>query len=79
MSKYYLCRDFKRHTGETVFQYITKCRMDAATYLLVNSRQSVEQIALKCGFSEVNSFFYAFRKYTRMSPSAYRKQFSRNL
>ena len=77
ISKYHLCRDYKKHTGETLFQYVTKCRMEIATYLLINSSLSVEQISERCGFENVNSFFYAFKKYAKCAPTVYRKNHSR--
>ena len=77
ISKYHLCRDYKKHTGETLFQYVTKCRMEIATYLLVNSSLSVEQVSEQCGFENVNSFFYAFKKYAKCAPTTYKKLHSR--
>lgn len=73
INPHYLCRDYKKHTGQTVFQYVLQLRMDIATYLLIHSDFPIDEISRRCGYDEVNSFFYAFKKYTSLSPSSYRR------
>lgn len=73
VSKYHLSRDFKRQVGETIFGYLTRRRMDLATYLLAHGDRPVSQVAQACGYAEASTFFYAFREHTGMAPTAYRK------
>lgn len=70
----YLCSLFKAQTGQTVLQYLTKKRVDAAIYLLQDSNLPVEVIAEKTGFGSRCLFFRHFRQITGTTPHAYRKQ-----
>lgn len=70
----YLCALFKAHTGQTVMEYLTHKRVDAAIYLLQDSNLPVEVIAEKTGFGSRCLFFRHFRRITGMTPLAYRKQ-----
>lgn len=70
----YLCSLFKEQTGQTVLQYLTKKRVDAAIYLLHDSNLPVEVIAEKTGFGSRCLFFRHFRRITGTTPHAYRKQ-----
>ncbi len=45
---------------------------DEAVASLVSGRESVEQLALRLGFSEASAFHRAFRRWTGNSPGAYR-------
>ena len=73
LSKHHLCREFKRHTGRTLFTYLTECRMNLALRLLRSSELPVGEIATFVGFDDHNAFYRTFRQREGMSPSAYRK------
>lgn len=47
-------------------------RRDMAINLLCDTKASVEEIALKLGFKENSAFHRAFKKWTGLSPGAYR-------
>jgi YesN/AraC family two-component response regulator len=68
----YLSHLFKTITGESLVQYKTRVRIDAACALLVGSKLSVTVIALETGFGDSSYFIQAFKKQTGMTPSAYR-------
>lgn len=70
----YLCALFKKHTGQTVMQYLIRKRVDAAIYLLQDSNLPIEVIAEKTGFGSRGLFFRHFRKITGLTPKAYRNQ-----
>ncbi|BFM15168.1 AraC family transcriptional regulator [Maricurvus nonylphenolicus] len=48
-------------------------RRDMAIYYIKQSQQSVEEIAFRLGFSEASTFIRAFKKWTGLTPLAYRK------
>ncbi len=48
-------------------------RRDMAIHLISSKQKSVEDIAFQLGFSEASSFIRAFKKWTRLTPLAYRK------
>lgn len=60
-------------TRETLFQYIQRVRLEKAAFLLLaNPKETVTQIALKCGFSNQASFAKAFRSRFFMSATELR-------
>ena len=70
VSKYHLCRTFKRATGTTVLEYVTQKRILLARSLL---EQGVlpKHAAIQCGFTDYSSFYRAFRRYVGLSPRQY--------
>lgn len=75
ISKFYMCREFKRQTGKTVGVYLTERRINAAKMLLLNSASGVSDIARASGFASENYFFSVFKKTEGITPLQYRKQF----
>lgn len=72
-SPYHFHRIFCVMTGETLFQYIQRVRLEKAAFLLlVNQKTSITRIALECGFSNQASFAKAFKKYFSVSASQLR-------
>ncbi len=68
----YLCSLFKEHTGQTVFQYLHRIRMEYAAKLLRKQNLTVNEIAAACGF-ESNSFFSRkFKAFMGIPPKKYR-------
>lgn len=76
LSKYYMCREFKKHTGETIFSYITDCRIAVAQRLLRYTDMPVCDIAEHVGFEDHNGFYRAFRGKEDISPTEYRRLWS---
>ena len=69
----YLTQLVKSHTGEPINKWIIKRRVTAARSLLLETEQSVEQIAEAVGYQSINHFFRQFRQYYGTSPKAWRK------
>jgi AraC-like DNA-binding protein/mannose-6-phosphate isomerase-like protein (cupin superfamily) len=67
-----LCRKFKKETGETVFQYLTHLRIEAACKILLNSKHSISETAYLCGFNTVTHFNRKFKEIMNMSPKEFR-------
>ncbi len=61
MSKYHLCRIFKKSTGFTVNQYITHKRLSRAKELYENGI-SLSDAASKSGFKSYSNFYRAYVK-----------------
>lgn len=61
MSKYHLCRIFKKNTGFTINQYITHKRLSRAKELYENGI-SLSDAASKSGFKSYSNFYRAYVK-----------------
>ena len=66
-------RKFKQICKMSPLEYIIKRRIEAAEYMLLNTKNSVLDIAFKCGFYDAAHLFRAFFEQNGISPSAYRK------
>ena len=76
MSESSLLRAFKTLTSMSPKKYHTHRRMQKAADLLKHTQLSITEIADTLGFEDSNYFTRLFRKYLRMSPSEYKKNFS---
>lgn len=74
ISHEHLTRCFRKETGQTPLQYLTKLRIEHALSLLLNTSDSIEQIAMNCGFQNGNYFAKVFRKYMQCTPEEYRRR-----
>jgi AraC-like DNA-binding protein len=74
VSPYYFCKIFKRSTGTTVMNYISRARVDKAKNLLLNPNLQVSEIAFEIGFQSLTHFNRVFKKLTGHSPSGYRER-----
>ncbi len=70
----YLIRVFKEKYGVTPYHYLCQKRIEAAQRLLTDTNLSIKDITAKLYFANSSCFSKAFRKYTGLSPSAYREQ-----
>ena len=75
MSRSYLSVKFKEETGENLFSFITKVKIDEAKRLLRYSDKSLTSIALYLGFSSQSHFTRVFKTQTTLTPNEYRGQF----
>jgi len=74
-SPFHFHRIFSAMTGETLFQFIQRIRLEKAAFLLVaDQRAEITQIALECGFSNQASFAKAFKAYFGITASGYRRE-----
>ena len=69
-----LMADFKRVTGKTINEFVLDKRIDLSKQILAFTNISIEELALKCGFSSQSYFTRAFKKKTGLSPMQFRKQ-----
>jgi AraC-like DNA-binding protein len=78
MNTSYLSSFFKQHMGIRFVSYINKLRIQKSMALLLDEKQSVQQIAEKCGYDTVHSFIRNFKKTYHMPPNEYRMQMKEN-
>ena len=74
----YLCTVFKTYTGQTVFEYLSRYRVEVAAELLKKEDLPVSRIAELTGFRSESLFYQKFRQYTGMSPKAYAQKQVKN-
>ncbi len=75
VSTRHFIRRFKAATGDSPLQYLQRIRVEIAKSRLEKTRESVEEITLKVGYENANSFRKLFKKNTGLSPREYRMQF----
>jgi len=74
MSPFHFQRVFKKETGETPKEYLTRLRIERACHMLfMNDEKSLYEIALDNGFTSQSVFARAFGKKYGMSATAFRK------
>jgi two-component system response regulator YesN len=73
MNSTYFCEIFKKHTGCTFLEYLTKIRIENARNLLTDTSLKIYEIAQKTGYKNPNYFNNVFKKYTGMEPGKYRR------
>ena len=73
LSVYHFARLFKQSFGVPPHRYHMARRMERARRLLQRPTLSVTQIGIQIGFRETSSFTRAFRRYTGLTPSDYRR------
>ncbi|TDQ09775.1 helix-turn-helix transcriptional regulator [Pedobacter metabolipauper] len=64
-----LRRGFKEYFATTIYDYITRLRMELAKTLLLEERKTIYEVALITGFRHQANFSIAFKKYFGISPS----------
>lgn len=67
LSKYYLCRTFRRDTGLTIHEYLNRKRLTRVGELKKEGK-SIGEAAQLAGFRDYSSFYRAYMKENGMSP-----------
>ncbi len=75
VSKYYLCRAFKKHNGISVHGYINQKRVMYAKQL-IEAGETASGAAYRVGFGDYSAFYRAYIKIIGTSPTSdeYRKE-----
>lgn len=73
----YLSTQFKKETGNTIIRYINQLRIQTSLKLLKSSTLSVQDIAGQVGIYDYNYFTKVFKKEIGVTPTEFRKQFTR--
>lgn len=68
VSKFYLCRSFRAYAGESLHNYRTRRRVEAACRLMATG-DTAASAAWKMGFSDYSTFYRACRKLYGSAPT----------
>lgn len=63
---------FKKETGETFIEFLTRVRMDKAKELLETTDLKSQEIGYKIGYRDPHYFSYIFKKTQNITPRQYR-------
>ena len=74
ISRYHICREFKKMTGQTPHAYIVKARLDLCCKY-IEQGIPIREVYEKGGFGGYNHFFRAFKKEYHMTPMEYYKNY----
>jgi AraC-like DNA-binding protein len=74
-----LCRLFKQSMHRTFTEYVNELRTNEACRLLATCEGRVTAVAFEAGFENLSYFNRVFRRSRGMSPSDYRRSWSRDL
>lgn len=72
VSPQHLCRMFHECVAMRPMEYIAKIRVAHACEMLINTQESIENIAYAVGFNNANYFGKIFRRHMSMTPGEYR-------
>ncbi|MFC4319980.1 AraC family transcriptional regulator [Litchfieldia salsa] len=72
LSKYHFTRIFRKTTGYTPIEYLSKIRMEKAVNLLRHTDLSIDEIAKKIGYSSGSYFIKVFRQWIGFPPGEFR-------
>lgn len=70
-------RRFKKATSNTLVEYIQRVKVEAAKMSLETSRENVNEVMYKVGYTDTKAFRTTFRKITGLSPIEYRNKYNR--
>lgn len=74
ISESYLGRYFKKHSNETLQQYITNYKLKLVENRLLHSNMRIGEIADELGFTDKSHLNRIFKKHKGMNPSAFKKE-----
>lgn len=70
----YLNRVFKQTTGESMYQFIIRCKMEKAAEFLKDPTAKVYEVCEKVGYQDQKHFSSIFTKHFGIHPSEYRNK-----
>ncbi len=78
-SKYHFSRIFQGILQEPLAHYVSRIRLERSLFLLAHREdKNITEIAYELGLSDSAVFSRAFKNYYGVSPSEYRKEYSKN-
>jgi AraC-like DNA-binding protein len=73
-SVFHLCRLFRKHTGDSIYNYAKRLRLRHGLTLLESTDAPLAELALDAGFSHQSHFTEAFRREYGSTPGHLRRQ-----
>jgi len=72
-------RRFKKATLNTPLEYMQRVKIEVAKKSFESSTLNVNQVMYNVGYNDEKAFRKTFKKYTGLSPLAYRKKYNREM
>lgn len=69
----HLARTFRKFFNCSPGEYLRQCRINLAGNLLLNSKKTLVEIALTCGYADQSQFTRSFRQATGTTPAKFRE------
>jgi len=79
LSRRNLERRFKKATANTTVEYIQRVKIEAAKMSLESSRETINEVMYKVGYTDSKAFRTTFKKITGLSPLEYRTKYNKDL
>jgi AraC-like DNA-binding protein len=76
MTEVSISRFFKLRTGKTFVETLNDIRLGHASRMLIETTQSVNEIAYKCGFNNMSNFNRIFKKKKDCTPNDFRHSYT---
>jgi AraC-like DNA-binding protein len=76
MSEVSFSRFFKQRTGNTFIDSLTEIRLGHASRMLIDTTQSIAEVAYNCGFNNISNFNRIFKKKKGCTPKEFRESYS---
>lgn len=76
MSEVSFSRFFKQRTGNTFIDSLTEIRLGHASRMLIDTTQSIAEVAYNCGFNNISNFNRIFKKKKSCTPKEFRESYS---
>ncbi|MEZ4901626.1 MAG: AraC family transcriptional regulator [Spirosomataceae bacterium] len=76
MTEVSFSRFFKKHTGKTFIDSLNEVRLGHATRLLIDTTQTIAEIAFQCGFNNLSHFNRLFKQKKACTPKEFRDKFA---
>jgi AraC-like DNA-binding protein len=76
MTEVSFSRFFKARTGKTFIDTVNEIRLGHASRMLIDTTQSVQEIAYRCGFNNLSNFNRSFKKKKDCTPKEFRQEFN---
>jgi AraC-like DNA-binding protein len=78
MSEVAFSRFFRVRTGKTFVETLNEIRLGHASRMLIDTTQSVSEIAYRCGFNNMSNFNRIFKKKKHCTPKEFREQYNKS-
>jgi AraC-like DNA-binding protein/ligand-binding sensor protein len=72
VSRFYFCKLFKKATGMTLTEYVSRVRVEKAKTLLLDPSLRISEIVYAAGFGSIPRFNSVFKRHVGVPPTEYR-------
>jgi AraC-like DNA-binding protein/ligand-binding sensor protein len=72
VNRFYFCKLFKRATGMTLTEYVTRVRLERVKAMLPDPSLRISEIVFAAGFGSIPRFNSVFKRHFGMPPTEYR-------